>query len=95
MLKKICGLLGVLMCLNACTSSSVPVIRTKAKNPIEMGNKTGSQCSLYILGIFGPFGNASIPGAAEIGGITKVTYYDTTTKSYILYSHRCLNVYGY
>ncbi|MBR2299287.1 MAG: hypothetical protein IJ870_01775 [Alphaproteobacteria bacterium] len=72
-MKKILFILGFCSAIAACTHTSVPVMRTKAKNPIEMGDKVGTQCSLYVLGFFGPFGNASIPGAAANGGIKKVT----------------------
>lgn len=94
-MKKIFCVICLVLCLSGCTSSSVPAIRVRAKNPLDMGDKTGTQCSLYVLGIFGPFGNVSVPGAAAAGGIKKVTYYDVTRKSYFFYSRRCLNVYGY
>ncbi len=94
-MKKILFVLGLCLIINACSYTPIPVMRTNAKNPIDMGDKTGSQCALFVFGIFGPFGNVSIPGAAANGGIQKVTYYDVTRKSYFLYSHRCLNVYGY
>ena len=94
-MKKIFYAMCLMLCLSGCTSSSVPAIRVKAKNAFEIGDKTGTQCSLYVLGIFGPFGNASIPGAAAAGGIKKIAYYDVTKTSYFFYSRRCLNVYGY
>ena len=93
--KKCFSVCLLVFVLSSCATSSIPPMRTKAKNPIEMGNKSGTQCALYILGIFGPFGNLSIPEAATVGGVTKVTYYDITSKNYILYRRRCLNVYGY
>ena len=94
-MKKILFVLGLCLIINACSYTPIPVMRTRAKNPIDMGEKTGSQCSLYVLGIFGPFGDISIPGAAANGNIQKVTYYYTTRESYFFYSHRCLHVYGY
>ncbi|MBQ7659955.1 MAG: hypothetical protein IJS26_04365 [Alphaproteobacteria bacterium] len=94
-MKKVVFACLMIFALCSCTTTSVPPMRTKAKNPIEMGDKFGTKCALYILGIFGPFGNMSIPEAAAAGGVTKVTYYDITSKTYILYTKRCLNVYGY
>ena len=94
-MKKIIFCCLACLMLNACSSTTIPAIKTRAKNPIEMGDKVGSQCSFYILGLFGPFGDMSIPGAATNGGIQKVTYYDTTSTYYVLYSKRCLNIYGY
>ena len=79
--------------LSACSSTSIPAFKNNSRKPIDMGDKSATQCAYYVL-FFGPFGNRSIPDAAAKAGIKEVTYYDVSKTSYILFSKSCLNVYG-
>jgi hypothetical protein len=56
--------------------------------------KKGESCSLTVLGIFGPNGDASVAAAAAKAGIRQVRYVDNRIRNYILWYHFCVIAYG-
>jgi TRL-like protein family len=56
--------------------------------------KKGESCSLTVLGIFGPNGDASVATAASKAGITHVRYVDNRIRNYFLWYHYCVIAYG-
>jgi len=56
--------------------------------------KKGESCSLTVLGIFGPNGDASVATAAAKAGIRQVRYVDNRIRNYILWYHFCVIAYG-
>jgi hypothetical protein len=56
--------------------------------------KTGSDCMTYVLGFFGPFGDASVVNAAKSVGISKVEVVDYQFKWYPFVIQRCVVVHG-
>jgi len=91
--KKITFIL-MLGILTACSATTIPEFRSNGKYPIDFGDKQATSCSYFLLGIFGPLGNISLPQTAEKAGISQITYYDVSRSNYILYGKKCLNVYG-
>ena len=53
----------------------------------------GEACATYVLG-FGPFGDPSLLNAVRNGSISKVDVIDYENKGYLLFSQRCIEVYG-
>jgi hypothetical protein len=56
--------------------------------------KRGESCSLTVLGIFGPNGDASVATAARAGGIARVRYVDNRFENRILWHRLCVVAYG-
>jgi hypothetical protein len=56
--------------------------------------KKESACANYLFYIFGPFGDRSVPDAAQRAGISKVKYVDYELRNYVIVQQRCANVYG-
>jgi hypothetical protein len=56
--------------------------------------KKGESCSLTVLGIFGPNGDASVAAAAAKAGIRQVRYVDNRIRNYFLWYHFCVIAYG-
>ena len=56
--------------------------------------KKGESCSLTVLGIFGPNGDASVAAAAAKAGIRRVRYVDNRIRNYFLWYHFCVIAYG-
>jgi TRL-like protein family len=56
--------------------------------------KKGESCSLTVLGIFGPNGDASVATAAAKAGIRQVRYVDNRIRNYFLWYHFCVIAYG-
>lgn len=56
--------------------------------------KQGESCSLTVLGIFGPNGDASVAAAARAGNLTRVRYVDNRFENYFLWHRLCVVAYG-
>ncbi len=56
--------------------------------------KEGEACGVYILGLFGPFGDARIIDAVKSANIEKVSVVDYRSEYYVLFSKNCVVVYG-
>lgn len=56
--------------------------------------KQGESCSLTVLGIFGPNGDASVAAAARAGNLTRVRYVDNRFENRILWHRFCVVAYG-
>ena len=82
--------------LSGCTTIWTPVINSTDLQSTDFSEtmKQGESCQLYILGILGPFGNASVVEAAGNAGISKVNVVDEKWSNYIIYSQQCVVAYG-
>lgn len=56
--------------------------------------KQGEACSLTVLGIFGPNGDATVAAAARAGNLTRVRYVDNRFENYFLWHRLCVVAYG-
>lgn len=58
------------------------------------GMKQGEACSLTVLGVFGPNGDATVAAAARAGNLTRVRYVDNRFENYFLWQRFCVVAYG-
>lgn len=97
-LKKIHLLVAVLLLggIFGCTLEGSPALNVTDIKSVDFSKpmKNGEACATYILGIFGPFGDPSLMNAVKNGDISKVQVIDYKNKGYVLFSQRCLEVYG-
>jgi len=56
--------------------------------------KKETVCANYLFNFIGPFGDHSVPMAAEQAGFSKVKYVDYEYRNYVLLGQSCANVYG-
>lgn len=82
--------------LTGCTTMRTPVINSTDLQTTDFSKtmKKGESCQLYILGILGPFGNASVVEAAKNADISKVNVVDEKWSNYIIYSQECVVAHG-
>ncbi len=74
-------------------ASTFPV--TAEMNFAELDTmKRGESCSLTVLGVFGPNGDASVATAARAGNLTRVRYVDNRFENRILWHRFCVVAYG-
>ncbi len=84
------------MGLVGCTTLWTPVINSTDLQSTDFSEtmKQGESCQLYVLGLLGPFGNASVVDAAASAGISKVNVVDQKYSNYILFAQQCVVAYG-
>lgn len=92
-MKKMFLMLAILATAG-CTFSGTPYINTTKEIPIDLGTTSTKACSIYALGIIGPFGDNSIAKAARNAGISTITYYEKSYDYYVLWGESCNTVYG-
>ena len=98
-MKKVSKLL-VLCLLGAglagCSTLWTPVVNSTDLQTTNFSKpmKQGESCQTYILGILGPFGNASVVEAAKNGEMSKVNVVDGKTSNYIIFAQNCVVAYG-
>ncbi len=96
-MKKLVMLGAVVLALAACTMTNPRVenkIDITGVDFTDASLKKGKDCSYYILGMFGPFGNNNVINAAKKGNIKKTSYVDYQSAYYILWGEDCTVVYG-
>lgn len=84
------GLSGCMTVRNVTNTTNITGLNITSPNL-----KKGTDCSTYILGLIGPFGNTTIRDAAKDAKITKIAYVDYEDSYYLLYGQRCTIVYGF
>lgn len=82
-----------------CSAVLTPAVATyPVTEPVDFSElpnmKQGESCSLTILGIFGPNGDASVAAAARAGGISRVRYVDNRFENRFLWHRLCVVAYG-
>lgn len=97
-LRPVLGVLPALA-LAACSAVVTPAATTYPVtadvNFAELSTmKRGESCTLTILGLFGPSGDASVATAARAGGISRVRYVDNRFENRFLWHRLCVVAYG-
>ncbi len=92
----VCFMLGLLVVVGGCSIARSPASNNVNLNDVDLSKatKTGHNCAYYLLGVIGPFGDASVKKAADTGGLSKVAMVDYESGWYLLFSNTCVIVYG-
>lgn len=91
------SLFMLVMVVSGCSLAISPAVNSVQLSEVDLSKATkeGQNCAYYVLGFIGPFGDMSIKRAADTGGITKVDLIDYESGWYLLYSNKCVKVYGH
>ena len=82
--------------LTACSTMETPAVNMIDMKTTDFSKtmKKGESCQNYILGFIGPFGDASVVNAAKDAEISKIEVVDYKYTYFILFSQKCVCVYG-
>lgn len=95
-LPAVVAMMAGLALLTGCAATVSPVGNHTDIQEVDFSKnmKTGKACSNYILGLIGPFGDASVVEAAKSSNISHVAFVDYHSAWYLILSRRCVQVYG-
>ncbi|MDD4519339.1 MAG: TRL domain-containing protein [Alphaproteobacteria bacterium] len=90
-------LASCLFLLSGCIQVT-PIANTTNVTDVDFSNveqfKTGEDCTYFLLGLIGPFGDIQLTEAVRKARISKVKVVDKSFSYYVLFSRSCLHVYG-
>ena len=92
------AVIGLAFLAVGCSIQNSPAINSVDLTKVDFSTaeafKEGEACGVYILGLFGPFGDARIIDAVKSANIEKVSVVDYRSEYYVLFSKNCVVVYG-
>ena len=96
--KILITVIALAFLVGGCSIQNSPAINSVDLTKVDFSTaeafKKGEACGVYILGLFGPFGDARIIDAVKSANIEKVSVVDYRSEYYVLFSKNCVVVYG-
>ena len=96
-MKKAIVIAAMALGLCGCVQTT-PIMNSINTDKIDFSKvddfKEGRDCSYYILGLFGPVGDAKLTSAVKHAGVKKVYVMDKSSEYFILFGRQCIRVYG-
>ena len=85
-----------LLLIAGCAAMTTPVSNTINLKEVDFSKemKDSKSCQYYILGLIGPFGDASVVNAAKKSGLSKIEVVEHKYGWYLFATQHCVVVYG-
>lgn len=98
-MKKFFAISLIVGCLSACSFTQIPVVHSIPLTEIDFSKspriREGESCGYALFGFIGPFGDVKLSKAVKDAHISKIIGVDGNFKYFILFSKKCIRVYGY